>query len=198
MISFRFALITFCWSCFLLVGWAGNGSATHAIAQSAGDTAGIIQVPINTDRSVILWKGTEMWQTGKHEGTVDLSEGYLLMKNGDLKGGQFIADMYSIAIADIPEHEPVPRRRLRNHLKSDDFFYVDKYPTAEFRITKTEVLKANSLRVWGDLTIRDVTKPISFVASRKTGRNSELVWRRHLKLTALPGMFPIREAIGIE
>lgn len=167
--------MTFCWLCFLLLGWIGNGSSTPAIAQTPNDTTGIVQVPINTDHSVILWKGTEMWQTRKHEGTVNLSEGYLLLDNGQIIGGHIIADMNSIAITDIPEHETVPRRRLRNHLKSDDFFHVDEYPTAEFKITQTETFKSDSLRVLGDLSIRDVTKSISFVASKKPDQNSTLI-----------------------
>ena len=62
-----------------------------------------------------------MWQSGMHEGTVKLSTGHLLLRDGKIMGGEFIADMNSISITDIPSHEPVPRRRLRNHLKSEDF-----------------------------------------------------------------------------
>jgi len=46
------------------------------------------------------------------------------------------------------------------HLKSDDFFNAEKYPEAKFKGT---LLKANGkYTLTGDLTIRDVTKPISF------------------------------------
>lgn len=175
-------LITFGWLCFLLWGWVGIGSITRAVAQPAGDTTGIVKVPINTERSIILWKGTEMWETGKHEGTVNLKNGYLSYENGHIVGGHFVADMNSIVITDIPKHEPVPRRRLRGHLKSDDFFYVEKYPTAEFEITQTEVLKSDSVKVWGNLSIRDVTKSISFMASRKSGGNSTVALNTTFKI----------------
>ncbi len=46
------------------------------------------------------------------------------------------------------------------HLKSDDFFNAEKYPDAKFKGT---LVKANGkYTLNGDLTIRDVTKPISF------------------------------------
>lgn len=159
-------LIIFSWLCSLLM--AGEHSTMTAQPHTVHDTAGTVEVPIDTDRSLIIWKGTEMWESGKHEGTINLVEGYLLLKNGQIAGGYFVADMNSIAITDIPVSDPVPRKRLRNHLESEDFFYVEKYPTAEFEITKTEAMNADSLKVWGDLSIRDVTKSISFIAGQKS------------------------------
>lgn len=159
-------LIIFSWLCSLLM--AGEHSTMTAQPHTVHDTAGTVEVPIDTDRSLIIWKGTEMWESGKHEGTINLVEGYLLLKNGQIAGGYFVADMNSIAITDIPVSDPVPRKRLRNHLESEDFFYVEKYPTAEFEITKTEAMNGDSLKVWGDLSIRDVTKSISFIAGQKS------------------------------
>jgi polyisoprenoid-binding protein YceI len=48
------------------------------------------------------------------------------------------------------------------HLRSDDFFGVEQHPTIRFASTKVEVLDETSYRVTGDLTIRDVTRPVSF------------------------------------
>lgn len=45
------------------------------------------------------------------------------------------------------------------HLKSPDFFSVDKFPTITFKSTKVEKNGAN-LKVTGDLTMRGVTKPV--------------------------------------
>jgi polyisoprenoid-binding protein YceI len=49
-----------------------------------------------------------------------------------------------------------------NHLKSPDFFDAAKFPTATFKSTKVEKVKDNVLKLTGNLTIKDVTKPVSF------------------------------------
>jgi polyisoprenoid-binding protein YceI len=48
------------------------------------------------------------------------------------------------------------------HLKSNDFFAMDEYPQLRFRSTKVEPKGADEFRVTGDLTIRGVTKEVSF------------------------------------
>lgn len=47
------------------------------------------------------------------------------------------------------------------HLRTEDFFFVDKYPTATFVVTKIEAKEGDQFIVSGDMTIRDVTKKIS-------------------------------------
>jgi polyisoprenoid-binding protein YceI len=47
------------------------------------------------------------------------------------------------------------------HLRSPDFLDVEKYPTLEFKSTKVEQTGDTSLRADGELTIRDVTRPVS-------------------------------------
>jgi polyisoprenoid-binding protein YceI len=49
-----------------------------------------------------------------------------------------------------------------NHLRSGDFFDVEKYPTMTFRSTKVERTRDNTFQVSGDFTIRNVTKPLTF------------------------------------
>ena len=49
------------------------------------------------------------------------------------------------------------------HLKTDDFFNVEKYPNIKFTATKYESVDDDgSFEVYGDLTIRDVTKNVKF------------------------------------
>ena len=47
------------------------------------------------------------------------------------------------------------------HLKSADFFDAEKFPTITFASTSVEAADADTLRVTGDLTIKDVTKPVT-------------------------------------
>ena len=46
------------------------------------------------------------------------------------------------------------------HLRSDDFFNAERYPKITFQSTGVERVDDTNYRVRGDLTIRDVTKPV--------------------------------------
>ncbi|WP_415951567.1 YceI family protein [Streptomyces sp. KLOTTS4A1] len=48
-----------------------------------------------------------------------------------------------------------------NHLRSADFFDVEKFPAMSFRSTSAQALGGDDYRITGDLTIKDVTKPIT-------------------------------------
>jgi polyisoprenoid-binding protein YceI len=48
------------------------------------------------------------------------------------------------------------------HLKSDDFFNAEKFPQMKFESTSWKALGNNKFKVDGNLTIRDVTKPVTF------------------------------------
>lgn len=130
-------------------------------------------IHIDLSTSNIHWKGTKMRGAGKHEGQVDLQNGFLLKNNEDkLVGGQFTMNMNSIQVTDIPEHEPVPRKRFNNHMKSVDFFNTTKYPTSEFTITEIEEMANDSILVAGNLTIKDITRNINFKSINGDGEFS--------------------------
>lgn len=48
------------------------------------------------------------------------------------------------------------------HLKSDDFFNVEEYPTITFTSKKVVVGEGGKFQLVGDMTIRDVTKEVTF------------------------------------
>jgi polyisoprenoid-binding protein YceI len=48
------------------------------------------------------------------------------------------------------------------HLKSADFFDVEKFPTLSFKSTRISLVRAGELAIEGDLTIRDVTRKVLF------------------------------------
>ncbi len=50
------------------------------------------------------------------------------------------------------------------HLKSDDFFNAEKFPEIKFKSTTFEKIDVNKYKITGDLTIRDVTKKVTFDA----------------------------------
>ncbi|OLC56646.1 MAG: hypothetical protein AUH85_05670 [Chloroflexi bacterium 13_1_40CM_4_68_4] len=52
-----------------------------------------------------------------------------------------------------------------NHLRSADFFEADRFPHLTYRVTKVHRLGSDRFRVEGDLTIRDVTRPVTLEAA---------------------------------
>jgi len=54
--------------------------------------------------------------------------------------------------------------RRDGHLRSADFFEVEKYPTVTFKSTKVKKTGEGTFEVTGDLTMRGVTKPVVLAA----------------------------------
>jgi polyisoprenoid-binding protein YceI len=48
-----------------------------------------------------------------------------------------------------------------NHLKSADFFAVEKYPTLSFKSTSVKPAGTNKYKLTGDLTLHGITKPVT-------------------------------------
>jgi polyisoprenoid-binding protein YceI len=113
-------------------------------------------------RSLIRWKGTKFAGLGKHEGTLKLSAGELMVEGTRLTDARFTIDMASLDITDIPAHETVPRKKLRDHLLHEDFFNAAKYPKATFVMTKFEPKGDNLAQLTGLLTMRGKTNPVVF------------------------------------
>lgn len=118
--------------------------------------------------STVLWHGKKV--TGEHNGTIEFQSGEFGADGDKITAGKFEIDMNSIIDKDLADGEM--NQKLVNHLKSDDFFSVEKFPTSKFEITKVEALNdANkpgfNHTVTGNLTIKDVTKSISFPANVK-------------------------------
>ncbi|MBA22136.1 MAG: lipid-binding protein [Flavobacteriales bacterium] len=112
---------------------------------------------INLTESSIHWLAKKV--TGQHEGNINLSSGSLTMENGVLTGGSFVVDMNSISCTDL---EGEYKGKLEGHLKSDDFFGVDKHPQASLTFTDIKT-KGNGLyTVTGDFTIKGKTNPATF------------------------------------
>lgn len=105
---------------------------------------------------------------GSHNGTITPSSGSLIFDGKNLKGGEFVIDMTSITILDLTGNS---NQNLLRHLKNDDFFSVDKFPTANFKITNVTKAGAERVNVTGNLTIKGITSPITFPATIKAQKN---------------------------
>lgn len=117
-------------------------------------------VELDNAKSSFKWLGKKF--TGEHFGTINVKSGSFAVDGGKLVGGSFVIDMASIVCDDIKEAEY--NGKLVGHLKSDDFFGVAKFPTANFKIVSATVKAGNKYTITGDLTIKGTTKRISFPA----------------------------------
>ena len=79
------------------------------------------------------------------------------MKKGKLVGGSLVVDMTTIT-------ESKGSTKLEGHLKSDDFFSVEKFPTATIKIKGSSEGENGDLEVTADLTIKGTTQEITFMA----------------------------------
>lgn len=113
---------------------------------------------INTSSSKISWVGKKV--TGQHSGTISFKEGVLNFKSGKLTGGNFTVDMNSVEVTDLKAGEG--KEKLEGHLKAADFFGTDKYPTAKLVFKSVKAKSANVYTITADLTIKNITKPVTF------------------------------------
>ena len=93
-------------------------------------------VPVNTQKSTIEWEGGSA--TTNHNGLINLKSGTLEISDGELTGGTFEVNMTSITNLDVSE---AYRGKLENHLKSEDFFDANAFPTAQLIIVKATAEK---------------------------------------------------------
>lgn len=137
--------------------------------------------------SKITWTGKKV--TGSHTGHIKLLSGYLEKSGDDFVSGKFVVDMTSISNEDIDD--PDNKAKLVGHLKSDDFFAVDKYPTATLVIQNGEKAGSDTYEFSGEMTIRDQTNPVSFEASAdgKTFRGTMVIDRSKYNVRFGSGSF---------
>jgi polyisoprenoid-binding protein YceI len=94
--------------------------------------------------------------------------GELMIDNGKLSGGRFEIDFKSITVLDLKDEEM--NKKLTGHLKSEDFFSADKHPVGAFEITGVTENGSN-YTIKGNMTIKGITKEISFPANLKVENN---------------------------
>lgn len=51
-------------------------------------------------------------------------------------------------------------KALDDHLKTADFFNAEKYPNITFKSTKVQAISKTKYKITGDLTVKNVTKPV--------------------------------------
>lgn len=136
---------------------------------------------IDTAKSTLTWIGAKV--TGRHYGIIPISEGSITLHKGVPHGGKTRFDMNKVRSTDRSIDE-AGNKKLTKHLRSEDFFDVENFPTATFQITsvvpfdsterqdapapaphtKALRIKDPTHKITGNLTIKGVTKSVSFPA----------------------------------
>jgi len=126
-------------------------------------------IPVSISKSKVQWTGSK--PTGSHTGTINLSSGKLVFDHGRLVGGEFIINMGTIECTDI---EGRKGQRLVEHLKNEDFFFVEKHPTARLEIVTAQPMPDNMYKILANLTIKDITHEVIF-SSHLTIKGNQFV-----------------------
>lgn len=126
------------------------------------------QFVIDTMTSKIEWKGYKVFKSENtsHFGIIKFESGDITVKEGNLESGKFVANMTSLTSEDL-KNDAEQLGKLNGHLKSADFFDVEKFPTASYEITKVTPATEGDYNTIldGNLTIKGITKPTQFKAN---------------------------------
>ncbi|MFN3021108.1 YceI family protein [Chryseobacterium sp. TY3] len=127
---------------------------------------------VDTMNSKIEWKGFKVFKTDNtsHFGSIKFENGEVTINDNKLESGKFVVALNTLTNSDIKDAEE--SAKLNGHLKSADFFDVEKFPTASYEITKVSEAPAGgdyNTVLEGNLTIKGITKPMSFNANVKIG-----------------------------
>jgi len=121
---------------------------------------------LNKRVSTLEWTGGLKFINNNHNGNLKIKTGSLFLEDKTNIIGTIVVDMLSMANIDLPDSK---KEYLIGHLRSEDFFHVERFPTASLKINNSKILEKQSsgkynMEVSGDLTIKSITKPITFTA----------------------------------
>jgi polyisoprenoid-binding protein YceI len=113
-------------------------------------------ITADTTQSNIRWYGEEL--TGKtHFGNLSFKAAQIEVQDGVITSGNFIVDMSSLSVEDLSGGG---KTKLEGHLRSDDFFSVDKNPEAKLKITQKAKVESGVQKLYGELSIKGIQHPI--------------------------------------
>lgn len=125
------------------------------------------QARLNADlqKTILSWVGEKV--LGEHTGTIKLKSGWISWDNNRITSGEFTIDMTTIK-------DDGASTKLESHLKSDDFFGVEKFPETRIVLKGSDPFEKGTAMVRGDLTIKGITHPIEFKAA--TQKKEDGTW----------------------
>ncbi len=114
---------------------------------------------LDAAKSTFKWTGKKV--TGQHWGYIKFTDGQLTTDGNNIVGGTFVVDMNSM---DCQDTKGEYGTKLLGHLKSDDFFSTEKFPTSTLTIKKATLKSGNNYDVVADLAIKGITNEVTFPA----------------------------------
>jgi polyisoprenoid-binding protein YceI len=136
---------------------------------------------IDTTATSVQWRATHKGGFAPRFGTIKVSDGNLNVENGTITGGSFDINLHTLLTDTASVTEPDKKASdLTGHLKSADFFHVEKHPTAKFVITavapydstkEKSLLPGATNLISGNLTLKDSTLNITFPAQVTVSEN---------------------------
>jgi polyisoprenoid-binding protein YceI len=120
---------------------------------------------IDLDHSVFRWTGRNLFN--QHHGRIAFQSGKLEIQDGHLASGDVILDMTRITCTDIQDGSVAAM--LIGHLATDDFFSVQEFSIAKFRMESCEAIAESApgdfnLVIKGWLKLRGKTEAVEFNA----------------------------------
>lgn len=129
---------------------------------------------IDAATSSLEWTGTKI--VGKHNGHLKFKSGTLKFNGEKFIGGEFVVDMTTLTNDDLTGEM---NAKLVGHLKSPDFFDIEKFKESTLKVTEVKAKGKNLYAVKADLTIKGKTAPVSFDAKfEKSKATTELSYDR--------------------
>lgn len=149
----------------------GGGSQQEAVETTEEQDLPVVEASVIyevEEGSTMNWRGFKTHVPWDHTGMIKIAGGEINMEGENMVAGSFHVDMNSIALTGSLKDNEEKSKRLIGHLRSDDFFAVDSFPTTKFDITRVVAMEGDSVKathmISGNLTIRGITKNISFPA----------------------------------
>ena len=127
---------------------------------------------LKTDKSTLKWTGKQI-TTKTHFGSLKFKSGNITFENGIISSGKFLVDMTSLLVKDLQGNY---KQKLEGHLKSDDFFSVEKFNESSLTILSSSK-NDSGLDVNGNLTIKGITLPIKFKLEDLAMDQEEVRWK---------------------
>lgn len=121
-------------------------------------TLGFSQSKFDLEKSAIKWTGKKI-TNNSHTGSLKFKSAYLSLEDVQNPSGIFEVNMSSLSNEDQTGEW---KQKLEGHLKSEDFFSVEKYPDATLVLKEIKSKKDNSYSLRGELTIKDITHSVDF------------------------------------
>ena len=150
-----------------------GGNSTEGVEVDAADATDVAApvgqatvYNVQPEASSIAWTGGKLVGGDEHTGTLSITEGRLAVQGDDITAGDFTVDMNSLTVTDLDENSG--KSKLEGHLKNEDFFESNTYPTSTFEITRVEPVTGEpgvTHRLTGNLTMKGVAKEVTIPAN---------------------------------